>query len=376
MTKRTRLNRGRAWSAHLRELALLASLACPGCNAGVGPDASNGDSIVVSLADSLVAGSGFACEITSGGQAYCWGDNGALGIDGVTRSDTALPVQGGHRFVSLRTLDAHACGIATDSTLYCWGANEAGQIGDSAETWQWVPFPTAGNLAVAEVAPGGFHTCVRTRNGEVYCWGANGAGQLGINSVGSNQPDPLPVAGDLRFSALTAGMVHTCGLDTLGVAYCWGYNYHGEVGDGAASDRAQPVRVATDQRFVEIRAGAFHTCALTRTGDAYCWGENLGMSAGVGDTLPVRVPALVGGGFRFRAVRAGITVTCALTVDGAAYCWGRGSALPVRMSSIAFTRLAVGARPVCAVSSTGITYCWDTDTPFRSVVLEQVRGLP
>ena len=41
---------------------------------------------------------------------------------------------------------------------------------------------------------------------------------------------PTQVAGNLRFSSLALGGVHTCGLATNGRAYCWGLNTYGQVG--------------------------------------------------------------------------------------------------------------------------------------------------
>ncbi|HVO35011.1 MAG TPA: hypothetical protein VMT21_05565, partial [Gemmatimonadales bacterium] len=54
---------------------------------------------------------------------------------------------------------------------------------------------------------------------------------------------PVAVAGGLTFASLTAGRYHTCGLTRGGAAYCWGYNYYGELGDSTTTDRLSPVRV-------------------------------------------------------------------------------------------------------------------------------------
>jgi alpha-tubulin suppressor-like RCC1 family protein len=45
------------------------------------------------------------------------------------------------------------------------------------------------------------------------------------------------------FSELSAGQFYTCGLTVAGVAYCWGYNVYGELGDGTTTTRNVPVGV-------------------------------------------------------------------------------------------------------------------------------------
>jgi len=51
------------------------------------------------------------------------------------------------------------------------------------------------------------------------------------------------VAGGVRFASLSAGVDHTCGMTTLGAAYCWGNNADGELGDGTTADAAVPTAV-------------------------------------------------------------------------------------------------------------------------------------
>ena len=72
-------------------------------------------------------------------------------------------------------------------------------------------------------------------SGNAYCWGQNNDGQLGDNS-----PDDSTIAVPISYtSGLTAGTVaqitsgayHTCALNTSGLAYCWGYDAYGQLGN-------------------------------------------------------------------------------------------------------------------------------------------------
>jgi len=94
---------------------------------------------------------------------------------------------------------------------------------------------------------------------------------------------PFAVHDVFHAAAVTSGRLHTCALTEEGVAYCWGGNAEGQLGDGTVVDRALPAPVATELRFVSLTSGANHTCALTVEGEAHCWGSNrygpLGASA-------------------------------------------------------------------------------------------------
>ena len=48
---------------------------------------------------------------------------------------------------------------------------------------------------------------------------------------------------------------HTCGVTTQDVAYCWGHNQAGSLGDGTRFFSDRPVRVARTLAFREVTAG-------------------------------------------------------------------------------------------------------------------------
>jgi alpha-tubulin suppressor-like RCC1 family protein len=101
------------------------------------------------------------------------------------------------------------------------------------------------------------------------------------------------VAGDERFTAVSASLEsYTCGI-TAGASYCWGANAFGELGDGTTILRKSPAPVTGNPRFTAISAGGFHACGVTTTGDAYCWGNNNDGQLGDGTTTERTRPVLV-----------------------------------------------------------------------------------
>jgi alpha-tubulin suppressor-like RCC1 family protein len=54
---------------------------------------------------------------------------------------------------------------------------------------------------------------------------------------------PKRVLGEHTFQTVVGGTWNACGLTAEGVAYCWGRNNYGQLGDGTTEDRAEPVVV-------------------------------------------------------------------------------------------------------------------------------------
>jgi alpha-tubulin suppressor-like RCC1 family protein len=204
-----------------------------------------------------------------------------------------------------------------------------GQLGDSAtETTRNHFAPVYGGPTFKAVATGFWTSCGLTTDGAAYCWGHNFFGELGIGTARgpcfwvdpfTGEPSdicstiPMPVAGGLSFSSLTAGFLHTCGLATTGAAYCWGAGWG-----------STPSAVA-GLSFVALDSGWQHTCALTSGGEAYCWGLNDDGQLGNGSTMQASVPLAVVGGLRFKAIAPGWHHTCGLTRGGVVHCWGDNS---------------------------------------------------
>ena len=254
--------------------------------------------------------------------------------------------------------------------------------------------PAAQSLPGAVVAPalrslsvGASHGCGLTDDGSAYCWGSNAFGQLGAEIGTDESTNPVRVAGEVRFTQVSAGAAHSCGVATTGDIYCWGLATDGQLGapvDGAACDgfacSRRPVRVAADRRFQQVSAGYRHSCALA-DGRALCWGRNVRGELGVATTtnacggLACSVfPVEVATERSFSTISARGEHSCTLS-EGVAYCWGdnrdgqlgiaRGVELVVRPTAVAgsrrFVDVVAGGRHSCGLTSRGSVYCWGSN---------------
>lgn len=228
-------------------------------------------------------------------------------------------------FASVNTGGNATCGVTTAGLGFCWGNNLNGQLGNNSTSNTTTPVQIFGTLTFRSLSVGGleYFTCGLTTVGAAYCWGYNDYGQLGSGSF-ANSMVPVAVTGNLTFTSLSAGEGgHACALTAGGVAYCWGYNGSGQLGIPAVAYSSSPLPVSGGLSFATISAGENgQTCGVTIGGAGYCWGSNANGELGNGTMTNINTPAAVSGGLPFKNISVGFASACGLTTAGAVYCWG------------------------------------------------------
>lgn len=338
------------------------------------------------------------CGIATDRRTYCWGrpSAGRLGIGplGATQEHpqpSPAPVQGNREFVLVTAGVLHSCALNEFGTPSCWGSNIFGNLGNGDE--EGLDRNVPGSVSVgplSSLVSGYHHNCgLRSADGGAECWGSNYHGQVGNGGEPSEVRTPVSVSGDLTFSSLAAGGVHTCGADEQGTAHCWGWNGYGQLGigdtEGLDDERLTPQEVIGGLSFVSLALGDYHSCGVRADGTAYCWGGDGFGQLGSGGTTPDLCrdaqggespcslsPQEVSGGLSFERLAGGGWHTCGIVEGGAVYCWGlndRGQlGIGVRsepvleprriVSELTFASLAAGFGHTCGITTEDTAYCW------------------
>ena len=298
------------------------------------------------------------------------------------------------------------CAIS-DGDVYCWGSNAQGRVNANAPIDAFsVPQRVLLPAKAASISGGYNHACAITTEvpPQAYCWGDNSFGQLGVDVTSQPHGGPFRVPVAEGLASVAAGMDHTCGLTPTGVAYCWGNGTFGQLGSGQIAGCfvpapgkltcSGPAPVAGDTRFTAVAAGVSHTCGIAPSGQVYCWGLNDSGQLGSASSSPCVIensdsyyyyyygyyetsvpcalaPQAANGATPFEAVAAG-NGTCALNGSGIVVCFAPGGSALVP-TNVLFTNLSPDAS--CGVALDGAAYCWTQSFDAQTASLAQLDAV-
>jgi alpha-tubulin suppressor-like RCC1 family protein len=159
-------------------------------------------------------------------------------------------------------------------------------------------------------------------------------------------------------------------LPPRSAAVSWGFNDHGQLGNGSTTQSATYAGVTgLSNGVAQVSAGEDNSMALTTDGTVWTWGNEaqLGTGSTADSTVPVQVPGLAG----MTQVAAGLGFDLALRSDGTVWAWGLNafgqlgdgntgfSGTPVQVTGLTgVTQIAAGNAFSLAVRSDGTAWAW------------------
>jgi beta-lactam-binding protein with PASTA domain/alpha-tubulin suppressor-like RCC1 family protein len=179
-------------------------------------------------------------------------------------------------------------------------------------------------------------------DGTLWGWGYNGHGELGDGTI-STHLAPSRVGTATEWADVGVGLRHALAIKRDGTLWAWGYNKDGQLGIGHAENtytpdhwHTLPTRVGTGSSWLQIAGGYDHSVGLDAGGSIWAWGANDSGQLGVGSTTSASSPILVsispGPDLRWMRIWADDGVTLALSSDGMLWQWGRGALSPEPVS--------------------------------------------
>jgi alpha-tubulin suppressor-like RCC1 family protein len=261
----------------------------------------------------------------------------------------------------------------TPTTMYSWGRNNTGQLGDGTITDRSSPgtIISSGINNWTKVSAGREYSLAITSNGIAYGWGYNGNGTLGNGTTVSTLNPVAVVGGIINWSSISAGAYHSLGVTSAGVAYAWGRNGEGALGDGTSVNKSSPVSVIGNLNWTQVSSGRLHSLGVTNTGIAYGWGLNTSGKLGNGTTTNTSSPVSIIGVNNWSQVSAGYNHSIGVTSGGIAYGWGDNTNSRLGTNGISpsspgtvigginnWSQVSAGAKHNLGITSTGRAYGW------------------
>ncbi len=217
-------------------------------------------------------------------------------------------------------------------TAFHVSSTDPGVIADGVWSGHTAP---GGGVVWKQIAVGSSNVCATGTNSLAYCWGANTFGALGNNSaVDSMTPVTVSTSGALNgktIKSLAGSNYNNCVIASDDKAYCWGWNSYGAIGNNSTTNALVPTAVDTTgvlsgKTIKSIAVGQYDTCAIASDDKAYCWGMNNAGQIGNNSTTQSLVP---------------------VAVDTTGYLNGK-----------TVKSIGIGEYSACLIASDNLVYCW------------------
>ena len=249
----------------------------------------------ISNIKAIAAGYKYTIALGSDGTIWTWGYNNKGQLGNNMQTDSYTPQQvaalSGSLMASIAAGYDHALSARNDGTVWTWGNNDNGQLGNNTTTDSLVPVQVSDLTKTSDVMAGNLYSLALLNDGSVRAWGRNALGELGDGTT-TNRSTPVQVINLASAAGIVAGYDHAVARLTNGTVWTWGNNSNGQLGDNSTTARTSPRQVSTLSGAVAVAAGQDDTFALLKNDDAiWSWGWNFYGQLGDGAMTERWLPA-------------------------------------------------------------------------------------
>ena len=251
--------------------------------------------------------------------------------------------------------------------MWAWGWDGYGEVGNGAPTGEVAaPERITNSTTYTAVAGGTYHSLALDVDGNLWTWGYDFHGQVGNGAPTGDVTVPQQISTGTIYTAAAAGAHHSLALDADGNLWAWGYDGGGQLGNGTPTgDVTAPEQITTGTIYTAVAAGGFHSLALDVDGNLWAWGYDVYGQVGNGAlTGDVTVPQQISTGAAYTAVTAGDYHSLALDVDGNLWAWGNDDSGQLGNGAL------TGDVTVPQQITTGTTYTAVTAGDYHSLALD------
>jgi alpha-tubulin suppressor-like RCC1 family protein len=263
----------------------------------------------------IATGANHSVFLNEEGKIYACGknDNGRLGIG--TNVSVKLPfsLDNSVNIQNIYTGNVNTFFITKEGIVYGTGENTKGQLGIGNRVSQFSPtilqFFKSQNIKISKIAGGWFHTLFLSSNNDVYMCG------------GDDMID-VPIKINLKCKDIGAGKGHSVFLSIENKVYTMGWNWFGQLGNGATENSKEPVLIDIKDSITKVYAGMNYTILLNNNGKVYGCGDNTNGQLGLSSVIKEQRIFTLMNVSNISSVSAGQNHTLFKTIDGNVYATG------------------------------------------------------